>query len=415
MNKKKAIAMILVGALCMSVLSGCGKTITPADTSACNGDIQAIQVSDEIKIVGLGEASHGVSEYHQMKAEVFKALVANNGCRSFIIEGDFGGSLKVDEYIHGGSGTAQEAVGEIGFAIYRTQEMADLVEWMRNYNESATEEADLHFYGMDMQRYDNNKDYLFQVLETGAPELSEKYEELFAELTDEKKNTLDNTILKEGEEQAQALLGEMDNMEVQLVEAVGQESFDFARECANSIYECSKLCASGTDYSTLRDGFMADKVNWFVEHGDGSVLFINSHNGHIGKVSAYGYKCLGALLAEQYGEQYFAIATDANETCFNSQTDNGFTVMTVKNRNDLTALTQSLDMEPFYLDFAAVEGQEDWQQILTSSQKMTVLNVGIAKWQQMISAMYTKNLIPVNTYNGVIVFDQVHPSTLLQE
>ena len=75
-----------------------------------------------------------------------------------------GGALKVDEYIQGSSGKAEDVVGEIGFAIYRTQEMADLIDWMRSYNETASADKKLHFYGMDAQRYDNNKEYLFSLL-----------------------------------------------------------------------------------------------------------------------------------------------------------------------------------------------------------------------------------------------------------
>ena len=81
-----------------------------------------------------------------MKAEVFKALVKNNGCRTFVIEGDFGGGLKVDTYIHGGEGTAQEAVAELGFGIYRTKELAELADWMRSYNAEAAEGRDCLLY-----------------------------------------------------------------------------------------------------------------------------------------------------------------------------------------------------------------------------------------------------------------------------
>ena len=63
-----------------------------------------------------------------MKSDIFKALVQSNGCQTFIIEGDFGGALKVDTYINGGSGSAEEVVKEIGFSIYHTQEMVDLIE-----------------------------------------------------------------------------------------------------------------------------------------------------------------------------------------------------------------------------------------------------------------------------------------------
>ena len=34
-------------------------------------DISAFSVSPDVKVVGLGEASHGVAEYQVMKAEVF--------------------------------------------------------------------------------------------------------------------------------------------------------------------------------------------------------------------------------------------------------------------------------------------------------------------------------------------------------
>ena len=105
MQKDKWIlSIITMTILGMTLLMGCGnRTNTISiDLSALQTDISTLTVSENVQVVGLGEASHGVKEYHQMKAEVFKALVANNGCRTFIIEGDFGGALKVDDYIHGG-------------------------------------------------------------------------------------------------------------------------------------------------------------------------------------------------------------------------------------------------------------------------------------------------------------------------
>ena len=165
-----------------------------------------------------------------MKAEVFKALVENNGCHTFIIEGDFGGALKVDRYINGGDGTAEEAVAEIGFAIYRTQEMADLVEWMRSYNESASNEKALHFYGMDVQRFDNNKEYLFSVLDQTYPELSAEYSVSLAQLTDENRNSLDKTTLNSTKESVSELIDKMDAAETDITNLLGRSSFDFARD-----------------------------------------------------------------------------------------------------------------------------------------------------------------------------------------
>lgn len=408
-RKKSIIGISLV---CL-LISGCGKQAASVNMDSVQTELAEITVPENTKIVGLGEASHGVSEYQQTKEDVFKALVANNNCRTFIIEGDFGGSLKVEQYIHGGDGTAEEAVGEIGFAIYRTREMADLVEWMREYNETAADGEDLHFYGMDMQRYDNNKEYLFQVLDAAAPELSEQYKDAFSPLTDENRLKLDSTALKQAENDAQTLLEEMDSKKDLIVSVAGQEAFDFSRECAQSIYECSKLTGSDNDYNTLRDGYMAQKVKWYVEQADGQMIFINGHNGHIGKVSASGYTCLGQLLEEQYGADYFSIGTDAQNTCFNSQQEDGFEEMKVENTNALTELTDKVNGNYYYLDLATVSEDKDWQSIVTEKQAMTGLNVSVSEMQLKVSTMYTQKIVPSETYNGVIIFHDVTPTTLL--
>lgn len=69
-----------------------------------------------------------------------------------MLEGDYGGSKQVNRYIHGGEGSSKEVAAAIGFAIYRTDEIAELISYMRQYNESAPEGEDLRFYGSDMQR-----------------------------------------------------------------------------------------------------------------------------------------------------------------------------------------------------------------------------------------------------------------------
>ena len=59
-------------------------------------------------------------------------MVEKYGVRAFALEGDFGSCEAVNRYIHGADGSADEAAASIGFTIYRTREMADLIEWMRN-------------------------------------------------------------------------------------------------------------------------------------------------------------------------------------------------------------------------------------------------------------------------------------------
>ena len=416
MMLKKIFSACLTLITCLALLTGCGNSASSAsaDLSYTQTDIEIIPISSDVQVVGLGEASHGVAQYHQMKGDVFKALVKNNGCRTFIIEGDFGGALKVDNYINGGDGSAKEAVGEIGFAIYRTQEMVDLIEWMRSYNETVSPKEALHFYGMDVQRFDNNKEYLFSVLNQTVPELSAEYMESFARLTDENMYSLDKTALNNAKESVSELIDKMDTARADIVELSGQSAFDLARECANTIYAYCDVQLSN-NYNATRDQYMYEKVEWFLQHGDGSILFINGHNGHIGKTSIAGYTCLGELLSKNLENGYYAIGTDAQKTQFNSQKDNGkFEVVEVNNSNELNSQLADADNNQYFIDFAIAQSDETWKQILSSKQTLTTLNVSLSGIQKRLKLAYTTTITPQSTFDAMIVFHTVTPSNIIE-
>lgn len=265
---------------------------------------------------------------------------------------------------------------------------------------------------MDLQRYDNNKEYLFAVLDEAAPELGAKYKEAFASLTDEDRFSLGSSDFKQAKKDAVQLMSDMDAAKESITEAVGKEKFEFARECANTIYMCSDVMACGNmDYNKLRDGYMFDKVEWFMQHEPG-MLFINGHNGHIGKESMAGYTCLGELLRESLGEDYFAIGTDAKCTEFNSQgNDGGFSVMEVTNQNELNRQCKGIADGYYYIDFSKVTDEETMN-IISGKQRITTLNVGIAQWQKLLKMFYTTTVVPEETFDGMIVFDKVVPTTL---
>lgn len=447
-NIKRLLYVFVITALCGLLFAGCKEAEVKsvkkfsqetsaneaeepeADLSIVQTDISRLSVPENVRIVGLGEASHGVGEYHLMKGEVFQALAEHNGCRSFVIEGDFGGALKVEEYIHGGPGTAEEAVREIGFAIYDTQELVDLVEWMRDYNEKVGAESDdgadgqaaadetLHFYGMDMQRIDNNKEYLFSVLEQSVPALCETYRTALEGLTDEKRMEAepDREIFQKAQTDIEALLKDMDAAEQEIVSAAGQTAFDRARECANTLREFTELfLCDDSDYNTMRDQFMFEKVRWLTEQESG-MLFINGHNGHIGKTPVAGYACLGQLLADSFGEKYFAIGTDAEQTVFNSQDMEGnFTVQEVSNRNLLNGQLDGMDSDFYYVDFAEAAEDEGWQAVSGEKQKIVTLNVGISEGQLRSPMYYTTSIVPEDTFDGMIVFRKVSPTTFIAD
>lgn len=177
--------------------------------------------------------------------------------------------------------------------------------------------------------------------------MSAEYSVSLAQLTDENRNSLDKTTLNSTKESVSELIDKMDAAETDITNLLGRSAFDFARECAKTIYDYCELQLSD-NYNAARDRYMYEKAEWFLQHGDNTVLFINGHNGHIGKTSVAGYTCLGKLLSEKLGSGYYSIGTDAQKTRFNSQTDNGgFEVMEVSNANDLNSQFSDEDSGQF--------------------------------------------------------------------
>ena len=131
MNKKILIGLGMIAALVVGVVLffTLGQPKLPdADLSKTSPDLSTLNVPDQVKLVGVGEGSHGSKEYQELKGEVFKTLVEQGKARTFAIEGDFGGALTVNDYIHGGEGTATDAATAIGFGIYKTKKIEAIID-----------------------------------------------------------------------------------------------------------------------------------------------------------------------------------------------------------------------------------------------------------------------------------------------
>lgn len=129
-----------------------------------------------------------------------------------------------------------------------------------------------------------------------------------------------------------------------------------------------------------------------------------------------GYTCLGELLSKNLGNSYYSIGTDAQRTQFNSQKDNGdFEVLEVSSSNDLNNQLTHTDSSQYFIDFTSAALDETWKQILSSKQTITTLNVGLSSMLKKVKAAYTSTIIPQDTFDGMIVFQAVTSSSILNK
>jgi hypothetical protein len=97
-------------------------------------DLAALdQIIGDARIVALGEASHGTAEFFRMKHRLSEYLVERKGFTVLAFEAGSPGMEILDRYVKTGQGTAAAALRDRG-KLMQTQEVRDLIEWMRAYN-----------------------------------------------------------------------------------------------------------------------------------------------------------------------------------------------------------------------------------------------------------------------------------------
>lgn len=306
----RKIALALAAILALLVGGGWlvlhGKELTARrvlpDVERYAQEVDALRVPESAEIVGLGEATHGNAEFQALRLTVLKQLV-RQGYRAVAMEIDFGEGLMVDAYIQGiEGGDATDVVKRLGYPIARTAQTAELIEWMRAYNASASPRDRLRFYGFDMQNTMEGARRLIDFCEAERiPGIDEELSRIAL---------LTRSDARLDAETASAIEGALDR--------VGEALEGYGEACA-SLWQAARTLAqamgtyalAGESYADYRDRCMADNVDWIVRRErqlDGGKVMLAAHNGHIARQGEG--KPLGSLLAERYGARYWAIGTD---------------------------------------------------------------------------------------------------------
>jgi erythromycin esterase-like protein len=102
------------------------------------------------RLLGLGEPTHGVEAFPELRNELFRHLVEHEGYRSISIESDCLAALAADAYVTDGIGILDDAMSR-GFShgLGTSPANRELVCWMRAYNEQRPPHERLRFYGFD--------------------------------------------------------------------------------------------------------------------------------------------------------------------------------------------------------------------------------------------------------------------------
>lgn len=109
----------------------------------------------DARIVALGEPTHGTAECFQTKNKIIEYLTKEMGFSIFSIEANMTEAQRLTPYVLTGSGDPYQLISGMYFWTWNTEEVHQMVEWMRVYNEDMIDRMKhwprLQFTGFDMQ------------------------------------------------------------------------------------------------------------------------------------------------------------------------------------------------------------------------------------------------------------------------
>jgi erythromycin esterase-like protein len=104
------------------------------------------------RVVLLGEASHGTSEFYRARAAIIRRLIEHHGFTVVAVEADWPDAAKFDRWIRDRPGTeeAHTAFARFPAWMWRNAEMHDFATWLRAHNAALQPERRVSFRGLDI-------------------------------------------------------------------------------------------------------------------------------------------------------------------------------------------------------------------------------------------------------------------------
>lgn len=258
------------------------------------------------RVIGLGESTHGTSEFTQIRLDLFKYLVQNHQYTIFFLEADYNACSRVNRYIHGADDDGKEALLEVRLWPWLTQEMLDIVEWMRFYN--LENQNILSFVGCDEQLIGDDALELPRYFA-----MDPKFEVSISKLPSLDFNTKDSTLVQQKKNEWQAF-------ERYFYQAFPEEE----KLLIHTVTQWFEVKTSTGITGNFRDSCMASNMLDYLESRPNAKGIYFAHNGHVGKIAVQYhskkpyFKRAGSYLDEKMKDQYFSLALDFNIGSFNA-------------------------------------------------------------------------------------------------
>jgi len=278
----------------------------------------------DARVVLLGEASHGTSEFYAMRARISRELITRKGFNFVAIEGDWPDAARIDHYVRHRETPPSEWTAFARFPtwMWRNAEVRGFVDWLRGHNAVFKPDRRVAFHGLDLYSlYASIRavlDYLDEIDPASAKVARKRYGCLTPWQADPA--TYGHAALTGSyptcEEDVARTLTDLLGKRAAYVARDGERFLDAVQNAklVQNAERYYRIMYYGSRASwNLRDGHMFETLKTLLaHHGPNSKGIVWAHNSHIGnaaatEMSARGEHNIGQLCRETFGEACYAI------------------------------------------------------------------------------------------------------------
>ncbi|MCO6496809.1 MAG: erythromycin esterase family protein [Chitinophagaceae bacterium] len=278
-----------------------------------------------VRVVGLGESTHGTSEFFRMKHRMLEFLVTEMGFTSFYIEASMARCRYINDYVLYNKGNLDTATAIHGFIVWRVEEVRNLIKWIHDYNAGVPDEKKVKFFGFDLQVNDSGWKSLKTFYDKVNPGMVSHLDSLKIRMDTAAKWINSTTLQPERTAQGIKLFKELYPQCISVMNDLilnkGLYQFLTSKERYEENLMNIRLIVQETEsYKdenfSRRDYFMAQNILELLgNQGPDEKVVVWAHNGHISKSPGK----MGAHLSKTLGQEYYAVGFEFYSGSFQSR------------------------------------------------------------------------------------------------
>lgn len=326
------------------------------------------------RIVLLGEATHGTSEFYRARAAITRRLIERHGFTIVAVEADWPDAAAANRFVRSLPRRAGEAAPFRRFPtwMWRNIEVDAFLRWLRMHNEGCSPACQVGFHGLDIYNMSGSIAAVLAYLDKVDPEAAMVARERYGCLTpwQNEPGAYGRAVMSAGYHTCEEAVVRQcrDLLEKELRYAAdGDGAFLDAAQNARLITAAEKyyriMYHGGAEAWNLRDRHMFDTLAHLLEaKGPDARAVVWAHNSHIGdaRQTAMGRirreLNIGQLCRERFGDgaALIGFGTHAGTVAAATDWDGEMEVKTIRpSHTDSVERCFHLSGKPrFLLDFA---------------------------------------------------------------